>query len=91
MPIVAGFARRENPDHTIDSICKSCFRTVATTKNEPALIRAEEEHFWTPRSVLRSLRKNGCAQNSRPISAHPLPWPGTTAPCAGGRSPSILS
>jgi hypothetical protein len=44
MPIITGFARRENPDHTIDSICKLCFRTIAKSKNAFDLIRAEEEH-----------------------------------------------
>ena len=49
MPIDVGFARRENPDDTIDLICKRCFQTVVTTKNELALIRAEQEHCCDPR------------------------------------------
>jgi hypothetical protein len=32
LPVAAGFARRENPDHTIDLVCKRCFRTVAASK-----------------------------------------------------------
>ena len=44
MPTVTDFARRENFDHTIDSICKLCFRTIAKSKNPSDLLRAEEEH-----------------------------------------------
>lgn len=44
----AGFARRENPDHTIDLICKHCFQTVVNTRNELDLIRAEQEHCCDP-------------------------------------------
>ena len=43
-----GFARRENPDRTIDLICKSCFRTIVTSKNELDLIRVEQEHCCDP-------------------------------------------
>ena len=39
-----GFSRRENPDHTIDLICRRCFRTVVTTKSLEVLDDAEREH-----------------------------------------------
>jgi hypothetical protein len=39
-----GFAHRENFDHTIDSICKCCFRTIAKSEDESDLARAEAEH-----------------------------------------------
>jgi hypothetical protein len=48
MPIAAGFARRENADQTIDSICRSCFRTIATSKDPADLIKAQEEHSCDP-------------------------------------------
>jgi len=48
MPIAAGFARRENLDHTIDSICKRCFRTIATSKDPADLVKAQEEHSCDP-------------------------------------------
>ena len=44
IPITAGFAHRENVDHTVDSICKHCFRTIAKSKNPSDLVRAEAEH-----------------------------------------------
>lgn len=49
MPIDFTFARRENPDHTIDLICELCFQTVVTTKSELDLIRGEQEHCCDPR------------------------------------------
>ena len=42
------FARRENGDSTIDSICARCFRTVATERSEANLTVAEEKHYCDP-------------------------------------------
>jgi hypothetical protein len=36
--------RRLNPDGTYDSICPTCFQTVARCKNEAELARAENLH-----------------------------------------------
>src|ERR1700746_2564233 len=38
------FAKRRNPDGTMDSICLNCFRTVATCTDELELIELEKEH-----------------------------------------------
>lgn len=38
------FSHRQNPDSTFDSICKRCYRTIATTESESDLIRSEKEH-----------------------------------------------
>jgi hypothetical protein len=44
MTTTDSFVRRVNPDTTIDSICLSCFRTVATGKSEFDLLSAEKKH-----------------------------------------------
>jgi len=38
------FPHRRNPDGSFDSICRKCFRTVATRRNEADLAQAEREH-----------------------------------------------
>jgi len=38
------FTHRLNDDGTIDSICRECFVTVATSKSGPALEREEQRH-----------------------------------------------
>jgi hypothetical protein len=42
------FARRTNTDGTIDSICRTCFATIATAFWETQLDRAEREHVCDP-------------------------------------------
>ena len=43
------FARRRNPDSSIDSICARCFRTVAsTTGSEEELDADEKSHVCDP-------------------------------------------
>jgi hypothetical protein len=44
VPIATDFAHRENFDHTIDSICKICFRTIAKSNDPSDLARADQEH-----------------------------------------------
>jgi hypothetical protein len=39
------FARRVNMDGTIDSICLYCFRTVATSHDESALLFHQGQHI----------------------------------------------
>ncbi len=43
-----GFAHRLNSDGTFDSICRSCYGTVATDFREAGLQRSEEEHVCDP-------------------------------------------
>lgn len=38
------YCHRRNEDGTFDSICRSCFLTVATTKNEDQLDMFERQH-----------------------------------------------
>ena len=40
----AAFAHRANPNGTIDSICLTCFMTIATKPTEAELAHDEEHH-----------------------------------------------
>ena len=42
------FAKRRNPDGTMDSICLNCFRTVATCTDQLELIEFEKDHRCMP-------------------------------------------
>jgi hypothetical protein len=42
------FSHRHNPDGSIDSICRSCFVTVATATAEGALAAYERAHVCNP-------------------------------------------
>jgi len=42
------FAHRRNPDTSIDSICTTCFQTIANENNETKLIEHEERHLCVP-------------------------------------------
>ena len=42
------YSRRENPDGTMDSICRKCFVTVVTAWRETDLNRAEHSHTCDP-------------------------------------------
>jgi hypothetical protein len=42
------FAHRRNPDASIDSICTTCFQTVASEDSEDKLIAHEEIHSCDP-------------------------------------------
>jgi len=44
LDMVQQFAKRRNPDGTMDSICLNCFRTVATSTDELKLIEFERDH-----------------------------------------------
>lgn len=40
----SAFSHRQNSDSTFDSVCRRCFRTIATAEAESDLIRSEREH-----------------------------------------------
>ena len=42
--VSAAYAHRQNRDGSIDSICKTCFATIAQAKNELALTQHEWAH-----------------------------------------------
>ncbi len=45
------FAYRTNPDGSIDSICLTCFQTIACEDSEGKLIAHEESHSCDPQWV----------------------------------------
>jgi hypothetical protein len=47
------FAHRTNGDGTVDSICRMCFATIATSHWETDLERKEKEHICDPSTVER--------------------------------------
>ncbi len=48
MNTFGAFAHRTNPDKTIDSICTSCFQTIASEDVESKLAAHEESHNCDP-------------------------------------------
>ena len=52
------FVHRLNVDGTVDSICRDCFVTVATSISEITLQREERSHRCDP-SLLERYGKNG--------------------------------
>jgi hypothetical protein len=50
-PKPASFAHRFNDDETFDSICHSCFQTVAQSAHEPDLQSVENLHVCNPSIV----------------------------------------
>lgn len=48
LPVCPAFAHRHNRNGTIDSICKSCFATVATSNWEFDLEQKEITHVCDP-------------------------------------------
>jgi hypothetical protein len=42
--VSAAYAHRQNRDGSVDSICKTCFATVAQAKDELALTQHEGTH-----------------------------------------------
>jgi hypothetical protein len=55
-PLQSVFAHRNNPDGTIDSICRECLLTIASSQWEADLERAESSHKCDPHRV-EELRK----------------------------------
>lgn len=47
------FVHRSNRDGTVDSICRGCFMTVATSRRETDLEQAERKHCCDPWTVER--------------------------------------
>jgi len=47
------FARRSNPDGTVDSICSRCFQTPASVSDETELPKLEQEHTCAPAILAR--------------------------------------
>jgi hypothetical protein len=58
MTTVDSFAHRLNRDASIDSICRTCYQTVATADSEAKLIRVEESHSCDQNSEFRRAEVN---------------------------------
>ena len=71
MTTVNSFAHRRNRDASIDSICLTCFRTVATADSMDKLIDCEEYHSCDPNSevMLMKLRSHLRFQRSAGVPA----------------------
>jgi hypothetical protein len=48
MTTFISFARRQNHDSSIDSICTKCYQTVASADNMNGLAVAEQGHLCDP-------------------------------------------
>lgn len=48
MTTFVSFARRQNHDSSIDSICTKCYQTVASADSAGELIAPEESHVCDP-------------------------------------------
>jgi len=48
MTTLAPFAHRRNPDRSVDSICTTCFQTIASEDREDSLIAHEGRHACDP-------------------------------------------
>ena len=64
------FAHRRNSDASIDSICTTCFQTIASEDSESKLIAHEECHSCDPywqfsRAQVDSERSTPCALSQR--------------------------
>ena len=64
MATSTSFAHRQNRDSSIDSICRKCYRTIASANIESELIAHEQRHLCDPNSVfilaaVDSQRSNG--------------------------------
>jgi len=48
MTTFVSFARRQNHDSSIDSICTKCYQTVASAYSAGELVAPEERHVCDP-------------------------------------------
>lgn len=48
MTTFVSFARRQNHDSSIDSICTKCYQTVASADSADELVAGEESHRCDP-------------------------------------------
>jgi hypothetical protein len=66
------FAYRTNPDGSIDSICLTCFQTIASEDSEDKLIAHEERHSCDPYWVFSRSRFDSRESATRRASARGL-------------------
>ena len=59
MTTFISFARRRNPDSTVDSICTRCYQTIASGDSEASLATAEEGHSCDPNCEYNWVHQEG--------------------------------
>jgi len=65
MYLVKPFVHRRNPDASIDSICTTCFQTIASEDSDSQLIAHEERHTCDPYwQITRAPRQSTSARLS---------------------------
>jgi len=74
------FAHRTNPDASIDSICTTCFQTIASEDNEGKLIAHEERHSCDPYWVFSRARFDSRRSTSASLSSK-MARQGSQVPC----------
>jgi hypothetical protein len=52
------FAHRTNQNHTADSICTTCFVTIATSSQESELAQFEQDHVCDPSLIAERISWN---------------------------------
>jgi hypothetical protein len=68
MTTLSPFARRKNSDGSIDSICTTCFQTIASEDSEGKLIAHEEHHSCDPYWLLFRTPFDSRQSTSAPLS-----------------------
>jgi len=71
MTTLIAFAHRRNPDASIDSICTTCFQTIASEDSEDKLIADEEHHSCDPYWQFSRAHFDSCRSTSAPLSEGP--------------------
>ena len=67
------FAHRLNHDASIDSICKTCYQTVASADRESELIHIEESHLCDLNAEFRHEEVNS-QRNTSARASRSRPW-----------------
>jgi hypothetical protein len=58
MTSFVSFARRQNHDSSIDSICTKCYQTIASADSTSGLTNAEESHRCNPNGEFNRERED---------------------------------
>ena len=58
MTSFVSFARRQNHDSSIDSICTRCYQTIASAESANGLTNAEQSHQCNPNGEFNRERED---------------------------------
>ena len=56
MTHICPFARRQNQDSSVDSICSNCYQTITTSNSTSDLDSAEQNHLCNPHAEFNHLQ-----------------------------------